>query len=216
MTTQQSNRFVYVWELPVRIFHILNGISVLVLIGTGYVIGNPPALLSGQEANSQYWFGIVRFIHFVAAYIFLFNFLFRIYFGFKGNRYARWENFIPLKNKQWKEILKVIRVDLLLMVGEPIRSIGHNSLASLIYFIYFLLSVFQIVTGLGMMAPMSDGFIADWFSWIVILMDGDATVRFWHHVNTWVFILFIIVHVYLAIIACNASFRGVCVRHLCS
>jgi Ni/Fe-hydrogenase 1 B-type cytochrome subunit len=35
------------------------------------------------------------------------------------------------------------------------------------------------------------------FDWIVPLMGGDANVRFWHHAFLWVFVLFIIVHVYL-------------------
>ena len=33
----------------------------------------------------------MRFIHFVAAFVFFFNFLVRIYWGFVGNRYARWD-----------------------------------------------------------------------------------------------------------------------------
>lgn len=57
-------------------------------------------LLMDKEAYFNYWFGTVRFIHFVAAFIFFFNFIFRLYWGFVGNRYAYWTNFIPLKKKQ--------------------------------------------------------------------------------------------------------------------
>ena len=41
----------------------------LVLIATGFYIGNPLAILSGKEASDLYIMGTVRFIHFVAAYI---------------------------------------------------------------------------------------------------------------------------------------------------
>ena len=56
----------------------------------------PVAVSTAAEAYQQYWFGWVRAIHFVAAYVFFFNFLFRIYWGFAGNEYASWHNFIPL------------------------------------------------------------------------------------------------------------------------
>jgi len=46
-------------------------------------------IVEGAEASFSYWFGTVRFVHFVAAFVFFFNFVGRIYWGFAGNRYAR-------------------------------------------------------------------------------------------------------------------------------
>ena len=48
---------VYVWQLPVRFYHWLNFLCVIVLCFTGYVINDPPALKSASEASNQYWFG---------------------------------------------------------------------------------------------------------------------------------------------------------------
>ena len=86
---------VYVWELPVRMYHWLNALCVVVLCVTGFLIGHPLAISYSTEAYQQYWFGTVRFLHFLAAFLFFFNFLFRIYWGLVGNAYARWTNFIP-------------------------------------------------------------------------------------------------------------------------
>ena len=72
MKTRNFKR-VYVWELPVRLFHWLNALSITVLAITGFIIADPPAILSNAEASEIYWFGTVRFIHFTAAYIFFFN-----------------------------------------------------------------------------------------------------------------------------------------------
>ena len=127
-------REVYVWELPVRIYHWLNALCIVILCITGFIIADPLAIMTETEANFSYWFGTVRFIHFVAAFVFFFNFVFRLYWGFVGNRYARWNNFIPLKKSQWKEILEVIKVDILMIKNKPVDSIGHNALASVIYF----------------------------------------------------------------------------------
>ena len=188
---------IYVWQLPVRIYHWLNALCVTVLIITGYIIGNPPALQNSSEAYMSYWFGDVRFIHFVAAFIFFFNFIFRIYWGFAGNKYANWNNFIPHTKKQFKEILHVIKIDIFQTKGKETLSFGHNSLAGLTYFLTFLAFLFQCITGFGMYAAMSNSFLPHLFAWIVPLMGGDFAVRQWHHVMMWFFIIFSMVHVYL-------------------
>lgn len=194
---QATNIRVYVWELPVRFYHWLNALCIAALATTGYLIGSPPALQSGGEASFGYWFGTVRFIHFIAAFIFFFNFVFRIYWGFVGNRFSDWKNFLPLKKEQWKGMLNVLKIDVLQVSRRPLKTIGHNSLASLTYFLTFLAFLFQAITGFGMYSAMSDSFFPKLFRWIVPLMGSDFAVRQWHHVFMWFFIIFSMIHVYL-------------------
>ena len=78
---------------------------------TGYLIGHPVHVQMAQEASFQYGFGTVRFLHFLAGYVFVVNFLARIYWGFAGNRYANWAEFIPTTRACWREIKEVLRVD---------------------------------------------------------------------------------------------------------
>jgi hypothetical protein len=61
-------RRVYVWELPVRVYHWINAIALVALCVTGYLIGAPIRAFYAAEAYQQYWFGWVRFIHFTAAF----------------------------------------------------------------------------------------------------------------------------------------------------
>ena len=133
----------------------------------------------------------------VTAFVFFFNFVFRLYWGFVGNRYARWNNFIPLKKSQWKEVLEVIKVDILLIKNKPVDSIGHNALASLIYFGTFWAFLLQSITGFGLYAKMSQSFFPQLFAWTIPLMGGDLMARQIHHFLMWFFILFAIVHIYL-------------------
>ena len=92
---------------------VVNALCVLVLIVTGFMIGHPVSIFYASEAYQQYWFGTVRFVHFMAAFVFFFMFLTRIYWGFVGNVYARWRNFIPFKSQQWQEIGDIVKVDVL-------------------------------------------------------------------------------------------------------
>ena len=206
---QLSIRRVYVWQLPVRLYHWVNALVVLALAATGYLIGRPLAIANASEASFSYWFGTVRFIHFVAAFLFFFNFLFRIYWGFVGNAYARWPNFLPFRRAQLREAIDVLKVDILQATVTPLDSVGHNPLAGFTYFLTFLAFLFQSVTGFGMYAAMSDSWLPRMFAWIVPLMGGDFAVRQWHHMMMWFFVLFAMVHVYLVFYHDYVEGRGV-------
>lgn len=197
--SQPNARFkrVYVWQLPVRLYHWVNALCVLVLCVTGYLIGHPLAISYSSEAYQQYWFGTVRFLHFVTAFVFFFNFLVRIYWGFVGNKYARWNNFIPTRPAQWREMENVLKVDVLQERGRRYITLGHNALAGIIYFLSFLAFLFQSLTGFALYSSMSHSWLPRMFAWITPLMGGDFALRQWHHVFMWFFILFVLVHVYL-------------------
>ena len=190
-------RRVYVWELPVRIYHWLNAAAILVLIATGFLIADPPAIMSSQEAGDRFWMGWVRFIHFLAGYVFLFNFVFRIYWGFVGNKYADWKQFIPTSRRFFREMWHVFRMDILMLRGKEHMSVGHNAMAGFIYFFTFLAFLVQCLTGFGLYAAMSDWWFPQLFAWVPALFGGDIVVRQIHHWAMWFFILFTVIHVYL-------------------
>lgn len=202
-TITQTNDFkrVLVWELPVRIFHWLNALCIVVLTITGFIIANPPALMSSAEAVDSYWFGTVRMIHFITAYVFLVNAIARVYWAFKGNYYSNWRAFVPLSKKAWHNIVHVLKIDILLQNEEEEVlkniSVGHNYVASFSYVVLFILALVQIFTGFGMYAPTSGWWLPKLFAWVPDLLGGDANTRFVHHISTWLFIIFTLIHVYL-------------------
>ncbi|MEZ5308800.1 MAG: Ni/Fe-hydrogenase, b-type cytochrome subunit [Pyrinomonadaceae bacterium] len=204
-----SYRRVYVWELPVRVFHWVNAVAVLALILTGLLIGNPLRIFYAAEPSSQYWFGWVRFIHFASGYVFFFNFLYRMYWAFAGNKYANWRNFIPYKKEDWKGVWVVLTTDIFPFRKERHLSVGHNPLASLTYFILFLLILLQSMTGFALYADMSGSFIPSLFAWVKPMLGGDASTRLWHHIFMWLFVLFTIIHVYLVFFHDWLEGRGV-------
>ncbi len=190
---------IYVWELPVRLYHGINAVAMILLCVTGYLIGEPHRVFYAAEAYQLYWFGIVRFIHFVSAFIWTFNFAFRIYWGFVGNRYASWRNYFPITKQQRHDIWNVLTTDVLqFRVKNDEIDIGHNSLAAFTYFITFLFFLAQVVTGFALYSSMSTSALPSMFNWIVPIMGGEAVVRFWHHLFMWFFVVFMIVHIYLA------------------
>ncbi len=184
MASEAAVRYhrVYVWEFPVRLYHWANAACILVLAATGYLIGTPVALSSSNEAYQQYLMGWVRGAHFVAAYVFFFNFLVRLWWGFVGNRYARWRSFVPVTLARWREIGEAAKIYLLEAGTRGTDKVGHNALAGFTYFLSFLASLFQVATGFALYADNSGSFIPRLFRWVVPLMGGDLAVRQWH---TW-------------------------------
>jgi Ni/Fe-hydrogenase 1 B-type cytochrome subunit len=161
-------RRVYVWELPVRAYHWINAITLTALCVTGYLIGAPIRAFYAAEAYQQYWFGWVRFIHFVCAFIYVFNFMARLYWGFVGNQYSHWNAFFPLKKSQRQEIVDVIKADVLEVKMHGPISTGHNALAGVIYFGTFLAFVFQTITGFALYSSMSNSWLPRMFTWVVL------------------------------------------------
>lgn len=187
----------YVWELPVRFYHWINALVIVILTITGFIIADPPAIQSSSEASFSYWFGTVRFIHFVAAYIFLFNFIMRLYWGFAGNKFAKWRNFIPYTKQHWADMWEVIKVDIFQVKCATDPNLGHNALASFTYFLTFIAFMLQVITGFGIYAAMSNSWFPQLFAWIPAILGGDIMTRQIHHILMWFFILFAMVHVYL-------------------
>jgi Ni/Fe-hydrogenase 1 B-type cytochrome subunit len=192
-------RRVYVWEQPVRWFHWINALSIVVLGLSGWLIAHPFAFMSSAEATGGYWFGTVRFLHFGFAYLFTANFAFRIYWSIVGNKFASWRNFLPLTLAQLRQIWAVLKVDIFQASDKPVHTLGHNSMAYFTYMGTALLTLFQVVSGFALYAPMSDSWFPHLFTWATPLFGGEFTLRGFHYAILWAFGIFTIIHVYLSL-----------------
>lgn len=202
---------IYVWELPVRLFHWLTVLSMITLVTTGFIIANPPAIPSNIEPTYLGRFALIRQIHFIFAYILIANVIFRLYWSFVGNKFANWRNFVPYTKKGIKNILYVLKVDILLMKDRKHKlsniSIGHNYLASLSYSIMMIFFILQALSGFALYSNTSTWWFPQMFGSITAVF-GDIYVRYFHHITVWLFLTFIVVHVYLVLYHDYLEARG--------
>jgi len=193
---------VYVYEAPVRMWHWLNALAIVVLAVTGYFIASPLPTLPG-EASDNFLMGYIRFAHFAAGWVLIVGFIGRIYWAFVGNGHAR-EIFLPRvwSVKWWGEIVHEIRWYAFL-AKEPRKYEGHNPLAILAMHILFIWgSIFMMVTGLALYGEGAGmgSWQFEWFSsWVIPLFGSSQDVHTYHHLGMWVIVTFVIVHVYAAI-----------------
>jgi Ni/Fe-hydrogenase 1 B-type cytochrome subunit len=193
---------VYVYEAPVRIWHWVNAAAILVLCVTGYFIGSPPPSVGQHEAYNQFIFGYIRFAHFAAGMILTVGFLGRAYWAVIGNHHARQLFYLPVWDGHWwREVLFEIRWYLFLE-REPKKYVGHNPLAQLAMFFFITLGVgFMIVTGLALYAEGAGqgSIFDDLFGWVIALVGNTQRLHTLHHLGMWWILIFMIVHIYVAI-----------------
>ncbi|NOU93250.1 Ni/Fe-hydrogenase, b-type cytochrome subunit [Paenibacillus sp. LMG 31456] len=188
---------VYVWELPVRVFHWINAASILLLMITGIYIGKPfLGSLIQEEAYYSFVMGWTRYIHFFAAFAFTVNLLVRWYWVFKGNRYATSN---PVQVQFWLETWETMKYYLLMKNKKP-HYTGHNPLAQLSYWLFIGLgSILAILTGYYLLfEPQPESLLGKIFSWIPFVFGDSFMIRSWHHIVAWGFMIFIVVHIYMA------------------
>ena len=192
---------VYVYEAPVRLWHWVNALSIVLLAITGYLIANPLPSMPG-EASDHFVMGYIRFVHFAAAYIFTIGFIGRIYWAFVGNEYSRQLFKLPFYRMSfWKELIHEVRW-YSFMEKEPKKYIGHNPLAHL--FMVAIITIgglAMVLTGFALYAEQTG--LGSWqdilFGWLIPLTGQSQDVRMWHHWGMWILVLFVMMHVYTAI-----------------
>ncbi|MDE2604354.1 MAG: Ni/Fe-hydrogenase, b-type cytochrome subunit [Burkholderiales bacterium] len=192
---------VYVYEAPVRLWHWVNALAIVVLGVTGYFIGSPLPTMPG-EASSHFLMGYIRFAHFAAGYVLAIGLLGRIYWALVGNHHARELFYVPvLQRAYWREMLATAKWYAFLS-KRPNRYVGHNPMARFaMFFIFFLCTIFMIATGFALYGEgLGSGSWANrLFGWVIPLMGQSQDVHTWHHLGLWVMVCFIILHVYAAI-----------------
>ncbi len=192
---------VYVFEAPVRAWHWIHALSIVVLAVTGWFIANPPASVPG-EASENFLMGNIRLIHFIAAYVFTIGFLVRVYWALVGNHYAREIFYLPVwRPSWWKGVFSEVRYYLFLK-SEAEKIPGHNPLAqTAMFFLNTLVTIFMIVSGFALYAEgLGGGSWADvMFGWLIPLIGDSEATHNWHAVGMWLLIMFAIIHMYMAI-----------------
>lgn len=195
---------VYVWEAPVRIWHWVMTLSLVVLVPTGYLIGSPTPSVGG-EAIEHFGFGYIRFAHFAAAYVFAVMFVLRVFWAFVGNRFAREIFLVPLRLFSlawWRGLFSQTKYYLFLTpTAQPWQ--GHNPLAmAAMFFMYVLGTVFMICTGFALYGEglgMNSWAFIGFSSWVLPLLGYSQNVHTLHHLGMWYLIMFTIAHLYMVV-----------------
>jgi Ni/Fe-hydrogenase 1 B-type cytochrome subunit len=168
-----------------RILHEILITSIILLILTGFYIHYPFATGIG------FMMSVVRGLHFFCAAVMIVAALVRVGYMFFGSaRDSR--QFIPNRD-DFKKLPAIINY--YAYIGkEPVITKKYNPLQMISYCLAMILVLFQIISGLALLYPES------WMSWFNYYIFGsEVQVRIAHDIVTWLLVIFIMVHFYMAI-----------------
>jgi Ni/Fe-hydrogenase 1 B-type cytochrome subunit len=187
------------WTVAIRINHWAMALAIFVLIGTGFLIAYP-VTIQGGETWQKFSVGYIRFVHILFGVFLALLFVWRAYLAFFSTFKADWKDLLAFTNIP--NTIQQIKFYLLIEKKGPPHTGLYGPMQSMAYLGLFGMVFLIVVTGLILMGAGYSTGLTSWFYAILRpvenLLGGIAAVRYIHHVLTWGFVLFIVVHVYMA------------------
>ncbi len=187
------------WSVPIRINHWGMVISIFILIATGFYIAGPFTVYEGETVK-KFFMGDVRFVHILFGVFLSFIFIWRVYLAFFSKFHADWKDFFAFTD--WPNTVKQVKFYALVSKEPAEHKYLYGPMQSLAYGGLMVMMLFIVLTGVILMgAGYHAGLTALVYKLVKPfenLMGGLAMVRWIHHILTWCFILFIVVHIYMA------------------
>lgn len=195
---------VYVWQWPIRIAHWMIVLSLTVLTVTGFYMHRPFLVATSPRA----WvMGTARFVHELFGFILIAVLILRFYWFFAGNHWAHWRSWVPLKREQWGSMYSMI-LYYSYRRREPYPEVGHNSLAAATYMVVMFLLVVECVTGVVLYSVVRGNHTLTLLvGWIPRIVDIQY-IRAAHYFVMFLFMAFVIHHVYSAIVVSKEQKNG--------
>lgn len=181
----------------IRIFHWLRALAILVLVVTGFYISWP--FLVAPESTDVLVQGWIRFAHIVFGFVLTAITLVRFYlFFFSRNNIER---------RSFKDVMSlnswIVQLKSYLWMGHLNKAGVYGPLQFVTYVAISTMALFICITGLVLYANVYHlglgGMLWESAAWLTAQMGGLANVRIWHHYLTWTFIVFVVIHVYMAV-----------------
>jgi Ni/Fe-hydrogenase 1 B-type cytochrome subunit len=192
-------QWVYLWGWPIRAMHWIAVGCIVVLTVTGLWIGKP-YFVTTRDAGDPFLMGWIRATHFGAAAVLVMTAIVRGYWLFAGNKYERLKALFPVRKQDWLNMVKQVKYYLMIRPEKAPHYLGHNPMQQLSYTGIYLVAALMVISGFTLYGQSNPGgLIYSATNWLVPIVGGLQIVRWIHHVLTWVFLIFVPLHVYLAI-----------------
>lgn len=184
-----------------RFLHWIRAFMIVFLVASGFYIAYPFLQPDASGEPDIFLQAYNRAFHCIAGFVLIAASIFRVYLFFfapssKPERISFWQLLNPLV---W---LRTIGAYLFIAKHPHIKG-AYNPLQFTTYFVLGLVTLVICLTGVNLYANVYHdglgGIMGACFSWVDVVCGGLANVRAIHHIATWIFIIFVPVHVYLVI-----------------
>ncbi len=187
------------WSLALRFNHWASALCIFTLIGTGLYIARPFTVYHGETID-KFFMGQIRYIHLLMGLFLVLLFLQRIYLAFFSRFHADWKDFFAWTD--FKNLWTQIKFYILISEERPQHNYLYGPLQSVAYGGVMILLLLICVTGLILTGAGYDAGMISYIYHALLPVEnalgGLAMVRWIHHIVTWLFIIFIVIHIYMA------------------
>ena len=181
------------WSILFRLFHWMYALSIVMLVTTGFYI-NGPWTNTMIEGSASFPMATMRFIHYIAAYVFAGALIIRTFLYIFGNKQERIWDILPVTPRNIKNLFGTVLRYAYITEEHEVR-LGHNVLAGITYLFTFIIALLMIVSGFFMLFPE----VSFWEGWGLAIFGSQQMARYIHHLLMWWFMMFAVIHVYLCI-----------------
>jgi len=195
MEREQEFTSLYRWQ------HWIRALSIVVLTVTGFYIASPFVSPIPNPEPTNFMQGLFRSWHEIFGFVMMAVVLFKAYLFFFSKRYRAEIGSIKdfFSPKVWAQQIGYY----LLISKHPHLRGTYNPLQFMAYVGFYILMILLILTGLILYAHSYHsgfgGMIYDSMMSLEVMLGGLAWVRELHHIAMWGVLLFVAVHVYMAI-----------------
>lgn len=191
----------YEFSIGLRLTHWVRAVAIVILIGTGYylsyVFQNP--ISNGEPVNFMQ--AKYRLVHQAVGFVLIACVIFKVYLFFcdrvsAKERRSIWDIF---NIKLWIEQVKFY-----IFLGKHPNLKGvYNPLQFVTYFFFYLVMLGIILTGLILYTHAYHeglgGLLYHILRPLEAMLGGLAEVRTYHRILMWVIMIFVPVHIYMAV-----------------
>lgn len=175
----------------VRVMHWINAVAMIVMIGSGWGIYNDSVIFNGvwfpHTVRLGTWAAESLLWHFAFMWVIVFNGLAYLGYGIVTGRFRR--RLFPISPR---EVIEVVRETLRFhLAHEDLTT--YNAVQKILYIVVILAGIMQVITGLAVWKPVQ-------LAWLVDLFGGFQGARLFHFLGMGVIVLFMAVHVALAVL----------------
>lgn len=183
----------YCWSILLRLYHWMFALSIVMLVVTGFYIAWPwtNTMIEGSASWPMAW---MRYMHFVAGYVFSSAVAIRLFLFIFGNAQERIWDVLPITKRNINNLYRTL-LNYSYISDEHDARLGHNILAGLSYIFTILVAIYMIISGFYMLFPE----VPFWEILGTKLMLTQQWARFIHHLAMWWFMIFAVIHIYLCV-----------------
>ena len=191
----------YEFSIGLRFTHWLRAISIVILVGTGYYLSYVFQSPMQPSDPTNFMQAKYRMVHQIVGFVLIACVIFKIYL-FLFDKLSRKElaSIKDLFNiRIWIEQIKFY-----MFLGKHPRLSGvYNPLQFMTYFLFYIVIISIILTGLILYTHNYHeglgGYLYNILKPLEVLFGGLAEVRTWHRILMWVILIFVPIHIYMAV-----------------